>query len=138
MNRKIMKCPHCQKELPENYGAGWCPFCGCDLAASETGLTVRPATYKINWLLFWIVLLAPAAVAFLASLANFEGIAVFSPIFGGLIAGNVCATVLARRMGRTRGSKILLGMLFSVLLSALSFGLGFAGCSLGGFQMNFH
>jgi hypothetical protein len=133
-----MNCPHCQKDFPENYDAAWCPFCGKDLSMPEKEQKVQPTAYKINWLLFWLVLLAPAAISFLAAMAKMDNIAILCPIVGGGIAGIFCATMLARRIGRTTESKILLGLLFSILLPLFSFGLGFAGCSLGGFQLNIH
>src|SRR5262245_12891537 len=88
---------------------------------------------KINWLVFFILLLAPAVLTLLAASAKVDGLAVGCPLVGGGIAGIVCGTMLARRVGRTSGSKILLGVVFAVLLGLLSFGLGFAGCMLGGF-----
>ena len=36
-------CPHCQKELPANYAAGWCPFCGRDLEPGQANPASQPA-----------------------------------------------------------------------------------------------
>ena len=56
---------------------------------------------------------------------------------GGGLAGIMCGTMLARLVGQTSRNKIVLGVVFAVLLGLLSFGLGFGGCMLGGFKVNF-
>jgi hypothetical protein len=99
--------------------------------------SVPPPLHKINWLVFFILLLAPAVLTLLAASAKLDGLAVGCPLVGGGMAGIACGTMVARRVGRTPGSKMFLGIVFAVLLGLLSFGLGFAGCMLGGFKMDF-
>jgi hypothetical protein len=96
---------------------------------------LEPTPRKTNWLIFFGLLLAPAVFALLAASAKADGFAIACPLVGGGLAGIACGTMLAR--GRTHGNKILLGIVFAVLLGSLSFGLGFAGCVLGGFKMDF-
>ena len=92
---------------------------------------------KINWIIFFIVLLAPALLTLCAAKAGVEGAAVGCPLIGGGIAGIVCGIMLGRRLGRTQGAKVGLGILFTAVFGFLSFALGFVGCMVGGFQMNF-
>ena len=136
-----MNCPNCQKELPENSTAVVCPHCGDNLSA---GATSTPSVSSllppvpVNWFVFFSLLLAPGVVALLGSLAKLDGLSVASPLLGGPVAGIICGILLARRIGRTPQSRIGLGILFAALLGFLSFALGFGGCMVGGFKMNFH
>ena len=134
-------CPYCQKELPEHYSAAECPFCGQNLPAHSTAsLSANPSLppVPVNWWIFFAILLAPAVLALLGSLLKVEALSVASPLFGGPIAGVICGILLARRIGRTTPTRIGLGFLFVVLLAFLSFALGFTGCMVGGFTINFH
>jgi hypothetical protein len=136
-----MNCPHCQKELPENYGAVYCPFCGQNLPAhSAAPLPANPPLppVPVNWWIFFAILLAPAILALIGSLLKVDGLSVGSPLIGGAIAGIVCGILLARRVGRTTPTRIGLGFLFVALMGFLSFALGFTGCMVGGFKMNLH
>jgi hypothetical protein len=40
-----MNCPHCQKILPDDYPAEFCPFCGKDLSPAEQPGTKIETTY---------------------------------------------------------------------------------------------
>jgi hypothetical protein len=104
---------------------------------SPNAESTSPPLPKINWLVFFILLLAPAVLTLFAASAKADGLAVGCPLFGGGMAGIACGTILARRVGRTLGGKVLLGVVFAALLGLLSFGLGFAGCMLGGFKLDF-
>ena len=98
---------------------------------------LEAAPRKTNWLLFFGLLLAPAVLALLAAKSKVDGLAIACPLVGGGIAGIVCGTMLARQVGRTHRNMILSGVLFAFLLGSLSFCLGFAGCMIGGFKMDF-
>ena len=94
-----MNCPHCQKELPEDYGAVLCPFCGQNLSANlSPPLPANPSLppAPMNWWIFFAILLAPAVLALLGSLVKVEALSVASPLFGGPIAGIICGIRLAR------------------------------------------
>ena len=133
MNPTKHKCPACGREVEfdSNANAASCPHCGKSLPE-----VVPPAT--ANLLIFFAVLLAPAVLALLGALGKIEGLAVGSPLVGGGIAGIICGIMLARRVGRSTGSRIGLGILFVALFAFVSFTLSFFGCLLGGFQMNMH
>jgi hypothetical protein len=98
---------------------------------------LEPTPRRTNWLVFFSLLLAPAVLTLLAASAKADGLAVACSLIGGGLAGIACGTMLARQLGRTQGNKILLGVVFAVLFGSLSFGLGFAGCMVGGFKMDF-
>ena len=93
---------------------------------------------KMNWGIFFGVLLAPAVVSLLAATAKVDGLAKACPFVGGSLAGIACGTILARHVGRTYVGRILLGIVFAVLLGSLSFYLGYVGCALGGYKMEIH
>lgn len=92
--------------------------------------------HKLNWLVFFIVLLAPAVLTLIAAMCKQGGLAVGCPLIGGGGAGILCGIMLARRVGRTPATKVLLGFVFSAVFGVLSFSLGFVGCMVGGFNMN--
>ena len=136
-----MNCPHCQKELPEGHGALECPFCKQMLSAnatvsSSTHPSLPPA--RVNWWIFFAILLAPALLALVGSLLKLDDMSVGSPLIGGPIAGIICGILLARRFGRTVGVRVGLGFLFVALMGFLSFALGFTGCMVGGYTFNVH
>ena len=92
------KCPACGQEVtfvPTPDG-DHCPKCGAPR------LSDGPVP-KFNWIVFLGVLLAPALLALLAALGKLEGLAVASPLIGGLAAGLFCGLYLARRVGRKVG-----------------------------------
>lgn len=133
MNPTRHKCPGCGREVEfdSNADAANCPHCGRPLPE-----VVPPAAS--NLLIFFAVLLAPAVLALLGALVKSEGLAVGSPLVGGGLAGIICGIMLARRFGRSTGSRFGFGILFVALFAVVSFTLSFFGCLLGGFQMNMH
>jgi hypothetical protein len=120
-------CPHCQRELPVNHPANWCPFCGRDWLPDE-----NPSSeiHKINWLVFFAVLFAPAMLSMLGMTINAGGLVFFSTFIGSGVAGIVCGSMIALRQARGMEANKLLVAVLSVLLGALSFFLCFLGCSL--------
>jgi len=143
---ETMNCPHCQKELPINYGARWCPFCGKDLPASATYAVEPPpqspilSPVKINWLIFFVVLLAPPLLTMLsASLVGGRNEQV-SPgigLYGGGAAGIACGIMLCLRLGKTLLARVVLGILLSGVMMVVCIMLCFLGCNLGGYQLRF-
>ena len=122
-----MNCPYCQKALPGNYSAAWCPFCGRDLVPDSVPPLQAP---KTNWFVFFAVLLAPAIVVLFAGIADAGGIVVLSTFGGSLAAGIACARMLAKRQARGMEANRLLVFVFSIFFAALSFILCFAGCAI--------
>jgi len=127
-----MDCPHCQKELPENHGTAWCPYCGKDLSLGENLPKNKLGIQPLPTGLFFIFLLAPAAVSFLALLLHVEFIAVVAGIFGSLISGIVCATLYMRSLNVTGFRQVVLYVVFIAAFCFLSFFISGLGCAAGG------
>lgn len=121
-----MNCPHCHRQWPEGYGGNSCPFCGGDISSlNALGANGR----RINWLVFYVILLAPAALNLVGVMCN-AGYLIFPSTFlGSLLAGIICGLMLARYRGM-RGS---LAFLLVMGLGVFSFILCFAGCIARGF-----
>ena len=119
-----MNCPHCQKELPVNHPAIWCPFCGRELVEGQT-----PADefFKTNWPVFFAVLLAPAVLSLIGIAFNSGTLTVLATFGGSLLAGKICAGMLAG----PRGYSTAVQWLIAVGLAALSIILCFGGCMAG-------
>jgi len=138
-----MNCPHCQKELPENYGARWCPFCGKDLPASATYAVEAPPSaslkpVKINWLIFISALLIPPMLTMLSALLTGSRNDPVSPVVGlcgGVAAGIYCGVVLGLRFGETSLGRIVCGVLLSMPMVIVCVMLCFFGCTIGGYQI---
>ena len=136
-----MNCLHCQKTLPGNYASNWCPFCGHDLPLSEAD-SVQPQSppVKINWLIFFSVLLAPVVLTILAVLLGVKNGNVSPGIafFGGGVAGIVCGAMLGRQLGKTTSMRIILSILFAFIMVLVCIGMSCFGCLASGFRLNFH
>lgn len=140
-----MNCPHCQKILPENYPAEFCLFCGKDLSpikiqdANAEATSLAPV--KFNAAIFFLILLGPpvltALTAWLVHTPN-ESYSAAIGFFGGGAAGIVCGILIGLRLGRTIGARIGLCLLFSVIMVVVCITLCCFGCTLGGYQMQFH
>src|SRR5271169_3341166 len=133
-----MNCPSCQKELPADYAAAWCPFCGRDFPDSRADLVQHELSpVKTNWLIFFSVLLAPVLLTMLAVLSGAKngnaspGIA----FVGGGAAGIACGAMLGRKIGKTTPTRILFGVLFAVTLMVVCIGMSCLGCLASGFQL---
>ena len=125
-----MNCLHCQKELPANYEAGLCPFCGRDLKPGQANLPAQPAfeLNYISWPKCFIVLLAPAATCFLALAVNWGGLAVVFGLFGALISGLMCARMIMAGVNLAGSKRALMYFAVAMLLCCLSGFLCFIGC----------
>ncbi len=119
-----LNCPHCQRELPVNHPENWCPFCGRDLGEEET--VAVPAT-KINWLLFFAILLAPAILSLIGVSLDLGTLIVGATFGGSLLAGTFCADLLDKQRGYSSAVKWCLAAVFALL----SFILCFGGCVAG-------
>jgi hypothetical protein len=125
-----MNCPHCQKELPANYEAGWCPFCGRDLKPGQANPPSQRAfeSNYVSWPKFFIVLLAPAVACFLALAVDVGGLAVILGLFGALISGLMCARMIMEGVNLAGSKKALAYLGLAFLLCCLSCFLCFIGC----------
>ncbi len=93
-----------------------------------------PDRPSINWLAFWLTLLAPATLtiltfAFFRSKADADAALIWI-ICGSIVVGIACGIMLGRRLGRSLGTKILLSVLFAFLLGAVSFVISCFGCMM--------
>src|SRR5580765_6010530 len=119
-----MNCPHCQKLLPDNYTASYCPHCGGEVQqpTSPTPPGSPPLKpVKIKWPIFFVVLLAPpvltSMVAFVGKGQSNESVSPIIALFGGGAAGVVYGILLALRIGRTVPIRVLLAILFAGILA---------------------
>lgn len=133
MSAETFKCAACGHTVAPARDAGQphCPQCGAPLP---------PALPKTNLKWWWLViaLLVPPVVTLLCALGKMEGPAVLVPLVGGGGAGIFCGVMLGRHVGRTSGTRLLLGVVFTGLFGLASFILSFCGCLAGGFAMNLH
>src|SRR5262249_52156546 len=98
-----MNCPYCQSVLPDGQ-AGVCPSCGRELKAPPPiGVAPALAPVRINWLLFFAVLLAPPLLSLVVARGgrDTEGLAIGTALLGGGVAGLICGVWLGRCLGRT-------------------------------------
>lgn len=135
-----MTCPHCQKEMPENHGAVYCPLCGKDLN-STTPAELPPVKIKWSWLL--VALLLPPLLTMLSATmmhsfsavdSSNEGVSPFIGLIGGAIGGTVCGVMLGIKLGRTTGGRIGLSIIFTGILVVACITLCLVGCSVGGYR----
>jgi hypothetical protein len=96
------------------------------------------ARSRINWFVFLLVLLAPALLSAIGAQIKSDGLAVGGVFAGSPVAGIFCGVLMGRRFGRTTGSRIVLGIVFTIVFGAVSFVLSCFGCSLGGFNLKIH
>ena len=137
-----MNCPHCLKELPENYHAGWCPFCGKDLPASEIDSAKPPLRpVKIYWPVFFAVLLAPALVTMFSAMLDHAPNQSVSPViglFGGAAAGIACGIILGLRLGSTALERVVVTLLLCLIMAVVDITLSCLGCAVGGYNWKIH
>jgi hypothetical protein len=144
-------CPHCQKEIPSTFNGRYCPHCGvarpetiAPKASTSTTPVVEQALkpFKINWWIFFAVLLAPPLLTLLAAFSTNEHAGADAPPFvamvGGISSGIVCGIMLALRLGKTTDTRVLLGILFCVILAVVCVTLSCFGCLAGGYKLYFH
>ena len=92
---------------------------------------------RLNWVLFCTALFLPTLVTVLSARA-FEGFAIGTALFGGVLSGIVCGVLLGRRVGHTQTARIFLSILFVGVMSVVCVTMNCFGCAAGGFKMNFH
>ena len=79
----------------------------------------------MNWLIFFVVLLAPAVLNLVGMLTNSGELIVGSTFFGSVIAGSICGRMLARNREMRRDMAVLL--VFGLVVFSVT--LCFLGCA---------
>jgi hypothetical protein len=98
----------------------------------------NPATQgRFQWVLILTLLFGPAVLAFLGAMIHFDGLAVASPPIGGLVGGLYCGIRLAKRFSTSTYPRILIGLFFGTITACAIIGIGFGGCVLGNYRMDF-
>lgn len=136
-----MNCPHCQKNVPGDYSAVYCPFCGLDLPSDKAyGAELKPkdlAPVKFHVSVFFMLLLVPPILTMIsARLIHVQNEPYSTAIgfFGGGAAGIICGILLGLRLGRTLPVRVVLSMFFAAIMTVVCIMLCFFGCSIGGYQ----
>jgi len=142
-----VNCPHCQKDLPENYSANWCPFCGKNLSTppDDSAKTQTPRKFRWHWKLFLCAMLSPALLTLLSAATmrflvlshpTSEGVSPTIALLGGAIGGVVCGVTLGLT-ARNLLNRIAISILMSAIMIVVCIMLCFFGCGIGGYQMRF-
>jgi hypothetical protein len=138
-----MNCPHCQKELPEDYSAMWCPFCAKYLTPKAEPPPPLPSA-KLNWRIFLCALLGPALLTlisaatmrFLISPGSMnEAVTPYVVFICGPIGGVICGVMLGFQGGRNLPVRIILSLVMVTIMIPVCVVLCFFGCGIGGYQM---
>ena len=105
----------------------------------QTSTTIPSGPVRINWLAFWIVLLAPTVLTIGAVLAGSQkgDTAPVIALIGGGISGIVCGALLGRRFGQTTGMKVLLGIVFAAVFVVVCIAMSCCGCLVSGYNLKF-
>jgi hypothetical protein len=140
---KYMICPHCQKEMPHDHGAVYCPLCGKDLA-SKSGLGREPSPVKFNARLFFCALLLPSILTlisaaimrslFSGTVVN-EGVSPMVGLAGGALGGVICGILLGRKTSTGLLERIFGSLIFSAVMIVVCVMLCWFGCNLGGYEL---
>jgi hypothetical protein len=135
-----MNCPFCKQVIPENHASSICPHCGHDLPSINPGPTTELPPFKVNWLWFWLALIAPPILTALSAAStkhtSNDGLPVAVSLLGGGIGGIVCGVVIGIKLGKTTTSRVVLSLIFSGIMVVVSIMLCFFGCTMGGYQLD--
>jgi hypothetical protein len=122
-----MNCPHCQKELPENYPADHCLFCGQNLTPTvdpEKTADALPRNSSKLWLFFWLSFIGAPVLGLLSAMAQLAGGIFLFPLLGAIAAG----FSLSKIYNRSPGVFFMVGVAFSIGILIIYFGIVFVGC----------
>ena len=134
MSEPEKRCPKCQAVVLSESAA--CPICHYEPKPSSSPPVIPNRTPQVRWLVFFLVLLAPAVLTVAtARIEEFWPIPVF---FLSLVSAIYCGVWLALRVCRTTVARVLTGIAFSGAFYVVSFILCCAGCSLAGVSVNIH
>jgi hypothetical protein len=130
-----MNCTHCQQELPPEYSAPLCPYCGKNLSGPVDDSSKKQASRKFRWFPFWLVLCIPAVTIWVTPLMSFSGmnglgVVLIIGVYGSAASGVGGGILLARWKGGTVANQIFTGILFSALCAVVSFTICCASCAV--------
>ncbi len=89
-----------------------------------------PEAREAPWLLFFVVLLAPAVMSMLAAASRQGDLVIGCVFFGSGAAALICGFLVTQRQ-RNLALRILLALSLAVVLYFVSVALCFAGCAMG-------
>jgi hypothetical protein len=124
-----VNCPHCQKGLPENYGALYCAFCGKDLPPREVESSPVNELRQVSWPKFFAILFAPAVGCFLSLSLDVGAFAVLLGLIGSLVSGLICTRWIMEIVKLFGYKRALAHFGLAICLCSLSWFLCFLGCT---------
>jgi hypothetical protein len=133
-----MNCPHCQKELLANYDGAYCPACGNDLPPPPGAARSLDPGQRISWPWFFVCLFTPVLLTMITVRLPSQagGSFLLIALYGGPVSGIICGAMLARRLGRTDGTKIMLCFVLIPAMIAVCVVMNFFGCLAAGNTLN--
>ena len=121
-----MICPACRRKFPEDTGGLFCPFCGWKPAEPPVIATATQPdspSKLARWLIFWVAFLGtPFFSLLLASASPGIGLELFQ------LGAGVAGFSLAWAIGGSAPRIVISGIVFSMLVVAVYFGIAFVGC----------
>jgi len=132
MNDPATICPKCNGPLTELQGGlRHCAGCGFE---GEAPPAAKPRAFGSSKTAFWILLVAPAALALGSFLVGYaspqSGVVVgFAGLVSGAIAAIYCGCWLGVRFGRTDGARVAITLVLIPAIAAVNFFIVCAGCA---------
>jgi hypothetical protein len=123
MSNPEYACPQCGKSVLVD---GNCPLCGFRMPDSLRQSDQRPrdSNRARLWIWFWVLFLGTPVISILGLATRFAPPAIML-LFGGVIGSGF---VLARLFAKDSAMFVVLGIVFSVGVAAIYFGIVFVGC----------
>jgi hypothetical protein len=93
---------------------------------------------RINWLLFFAVLLAPTLLTIVVVKTGKRSAdaAVGVALLGGVASGITCGILLGRRVGKSAEARVGLSIVFALILCVVCIGINCFGCLAGGYKLD--
>jgi hypothetical protein len=140
-----MICPHCQRELPENYSTAGCPFCGKDLSVENLKPSPELPTGNFNGRIFLCALLFPPLLTLISATAMGlifshpinESVSPLIALVSGAIGGVICGTMLGFQASEKLPARIIISILMSAIMVVICIMLCMFGCIFGGYEKRF-
>ena len=105
-------------------------------ASNPPPLTVRK---RMNWVVFFAVLLTPTLATIVAALLDAKNgdVAPTVAFLGAGLSGITCGVMLGRHLGPTLVAKIALSIVFAFVLTGASVAMNCFGCLASGYKLQF-